>query len=275
MSAMLRESGREGAGSAPWTRTVSPGSILPEFGRTQYCFGAVVFTLNATGWELLFETASVRFTSDVSGRGNPSDCAGCRVTLILGSIRGGGVGASGRRQATKRNSSRFEQQKRNLAKSPTSPFYCESDQFPVRQCAADATTEFINPAEDFPKTDSIPPLPPAPACCPRCDRNGERCVGGEREGAALFYSEWEKVEFLRVGAGKSAGAFETRERFAGEELCSVDPVARELSSFVGCFDLKSACDGTKGSAQISRFATKETHDVSLILEVSVGASIRR
>lgn len=41
--------GKQGSGSktrdAPWTSTVSPGSILPEFGRTQYCLGAVVLTL--------------------------------------------------------------------------------------------------------------------------------------------------------------------------------------------------------------------------------------
>jgi len=33
------------------TSTSEPGSIRPEFGLTQYCFGAVVFTLNATGSE--------------------------------------------------------------------------------------------------------------------------------------------------------------------------------------------------------------------------------
>lgn len=56
----------------PCTSIFSPGSILPLFGLTQYCFGAVVLTLKATGWLLGLETCSVRLTSWVSGRGNPS-----------------------------------------------------------------------------------------------------------------------------------------------------------------------------------------------------------
>lgn len=52
---------------SPCTSTLSFGSILPLLGRTQYCLGAVVFTLNATGCGLLFVTVRVRLTSCVSG----------------------------------------------------------------------------------------------------------------------------------------------------------------------------------------------------------------
>lgn len=54
--------------SSTCTSTVSPGSILPEFGLTQYCFGAVVFTLYATAcWFELLVTLRVRLTSCVRG----------------------------------------------------------------------------------------------------------------------------------------------------------------------------------------------------------------
>lgn len=36
-------------GDSPTTSMLSPLSTLPEFGLTQYCFGAVVLTLNAIG----------------------------------------------------------------------------------------------------------------------------------------------------------------------------------------------------------------------------------
>ena len=51
----------------PWTSTRSPGSMRPLFGLTQKLFGAVVFTLNATGWWLLLATESVTLTSCVRG----------------------------------------------------------------------------------------------------------------------------------------------------------------------------------------------------------------
>jgi len=47
-------------------------------GRTQYCFGAVVFTLKATGCEFEFVKNSERFTTCVRGRGKPS----CALGLI-------------------------------------------------------------------------------------------------------------------------------------------------------------------------------------------------
>ena len=41
--------------------------MRPELGRTQYCFGAVVLTLKATGWLFGLDTVSVRLTSCVRG----------------------------------------------------------------------------------------------------------------------------------------------------------------------------------------------------------------
>jgi hypothetical protein len=52
---------------SPWTSTLLPGSTRPEFGRTQYCFGAVVFTLKAIGCAFGLRTVRVRLTSVVSG----------------------------------------------------------------------------------------------------------------------------------------------------------------------------------------------------------------
>ena len=52
---------------APDTSTLSPGSMRPEFGLTQYCFGAVVLTLKATGDECGLCTSRARFTSWVRG----------------------------------------------------------------------------------------------------------------------------------------------------------------------------------------------------------------
>ena len=66
--------------SKTWTSTVSPGSILPEFGLTQYCFGAVVLTLYATAcWFELLVTLSVRLTSCVRG-------PACRVSLVSSTL---------------------------------------------------------------------------------------------------------------------------------------------------------------------------------------------
>lgn len=70
---------------SPCTSTVSPGSILPEFGLTQYCFGAVVLTLYTIGCELWFETARVRLTNCVSG---PVVQRGWRQRVSQGSRRG-------------------------------------------------------------------------------------------------------------------------------------------------------------------------------------------
>lgn len=41
--------------------------MRPLFGRTQYCLGAVVLTLNATGWLFELETLRVRLTVCVNG----------------------------------------------------------------------------------------------------------------------------------------------------------------------------------------------------------------
>jgi hypothetical protein len=49
------------------TSTLVPGSIFPEFGRTQYSFGAVVLTLKATGWAWGLDIVSAFLTRVVSG----------------------------------------------------------------------------------------------------------------------------------------------------------------------------------------------------------------
>jgi hypothetical protein len=70
--------------SLPWTSTVAPGGIVPEFGRTQYCLGAVVLTceevssdihrmlqfdrtLNASGVALELLSFNVSVTSLLKG----------------------------------------------------------------------------------------------------------------------------------------------------------------------------------------------------------------
>lgn len=65
-----------------WTSIFSPGSMRPELGRTQYCFGAVVLTLKATGWLLGLDTCSERLTSCVSGRGKPNWTWGLRLWVV-------------------------------------------------------------------------------------------------------------------------------------------------------------------------------------------------
>lgn len=87
LSAMIQHEGKRK--SIPETSIHFPGSILPWFGRTVYdytiitmvvfgllicattpTFAAVVLTLNATGWELLFVMDSVHRPVEVSGPGN-------------------------------------------------------------------------------------------------------------------------------------------------------------------------------------------------------------
>lgn len=55
------------AHDTPDTSTLSPGSMRPELGLTQYCLGAVVLTLNATGEECGLWMRSARFTRTVRG----------------------------------------------------------------------------------------------------------------------------------------------------------------------------------------------------------------
>lgn len=49
-----------------WTSTSWPGSILPELGRTQYCFGAVVLILKATGRLFGFRTTRDSLTREAA-----------------------------------------------------------------------------------------------------------------------------------------------------------------------------------------------------------------
>ena len=53
--------------NSPETSTLSPPSTLPLFGLTQYCFGAVVLTLNAIGCGFGLWIFKLRLTVDVRG----------------------------------------------------------------------------------------------------------------------------------------------------------------------------------------------------------------
>ena len=67
---------------------LSPGSILPVLGRTQYSFGAVVLTLKATGWALLFEIVNMRLTELVNGLLKPNALDGESCTDMADGWRG-------------------------------------------------------------------------------------------------------------------------------------------------------------------------------------------
>ena len=53
--------------STPETLTVAPVSMMPLFGRTQYRFGAVVFTLKHTRFSVGFVSLSSDVTTSVNG----------------------------------------------------------------------------------------------------------------------------------------------------------------------------------------------------------------
>jgi hypothetical protein len=58
--------------------------FIPELGLTQYCFGAVVFTLNATGVSDEFPTTRDWVTTPVvNGRRNDNSVGGDRVIIIM------------------------------------------------------------------------------------------------------------------------------------------------------------------------------------------------
>ena len=54
----------------PDTLTICPGSIMPLFGRTQYLFGAVVFTLKHTFLSDGFDSLKSDVTTSVKGPKN-------------------------------------------------------------------------------------------------------------------------------------------------------------------------------------------------------------
>jgi hypothetical protein len=85
------------------TSTFSPGSTRPWLGRTQYCLGAVVLTLKATGWGLGLWMSSERLTIWVSGPGYVSgwplnlggDCVTGRCRMTLATPKQAGAATTG------------------------------------------------------------------------------------------------------------------------------------------------------------------------------------